>query len=1120
MASGYNHKEIEKKWQQRWAEQKLYEVQDKAKGKKNLYVLVEFPYPSGDLHVGHWYAFAVPDAYARMKRMQGHNVLYPIGFDSFGLPAENAAIKNGADPKQWTNANIDRMRDQLKQMGNMFDWSREIAASNPKMYKWTQWLFLQLFKNHQAYRKKAIVNWCPKDKTVLANEQVIHGRCERCDSEVEKKPLEQWFLKITKYADRLIDGLDKLEWPNAIKEAQKSWIGRTTGSEIDFPISRNYKFVLLHGFRESPESSFFPWLKTELEKRGHEVVVPELPNSENPTEEEWVSTALSATEYDESTILLGHSLGATTALKVLEKIDTKIAKAVLVGGFVDPSFKDQSRNFETTFNWSFDFEKISAATHKFILLHDENDVAISSDQADKLQRSLGVKLTRVDAEKAHFQGSEEPEVLREALPYVRVFTTRPDTLFGATFLVVAPEHPFVGSAMTRVENKETVQKYIKETLAKSDIERVEGKEKTGILLEGITVTNPASGENIPVYIGDYVLDYVGTGALMAVPAHDERDFEFAKKHNLPIRQVIVPCYVDPNNPPREEFTEETRNTVVVFVKNKRTNEYAILEWHGKQEGIVTGIMGGVEEGDTPEEAARKEILEEAGLDSLVLVKEMRWVTDAKYCAAHKGVNRHAVVRALLFEVDGIDEQKEIAKEEQEKHTLVWVPEDKVRGKITVIHQKMLWDQIMAEKALKVDGVLTNSGKFDGLQSEEAKKEITEFANGRVINHYRQRNWLISRQRYWGTPIPIVYDPQGEAHAVPDEHLPWLLPEDVDLSQSEQTPLARSKELQERVTKIFGEGWTPEVDTMDTFMDSAWYFMRYLDPRNEEEFSSEEKRKDWMPVDRYSGGAEHTTMHILYSRYFHKALFDIGLVKEEEPYTVRQNRGLIIAEDGRKMSKRWGNVVNPDEQVAHVGADSVKMYLAFIGPYNEVGSYPWNTNGLVGVRRFLERIWALSEKVSDGEVDKETETLLHQTIKKVEQDIQSMKFNTSVSALMILQNELQKLDSIPKEVYETMLKLLAPFAPHMTEELWEKMGHSTSIHLEEWPQYDEKKASSEKVIMAVQIAGKVRGTIEMPRGAKETEVLEMAKNNKKLAKYIDFEPQKVIFIPDRVINLIP
>jgi len=965
MISGYDHKKIEPKWRKRWEEAELYRTPDIVPGKENFYTLVEFPYPSGDLHVGHWSAFAVPDIFARMKRMQGYNVLYPIGFDAFGLPAENAAIKHGADPAKWTWGNIERMRAQLKQMGNMFDWNREVSACDPSFYKWTQWLFLQLFKKGLAYKKKALVNWDPIDRTVLANEQVLpDGTAERSGAKVEKKELAQWFLKITEYADRLIDDLDDLEWPEPIKEAQRNWIGRNEGAEIDFPIAQKFKFVFLHGFEGSPYEGFFPSLKKELESRGHEVIVPLLPHADKPNEKDWVETALNAAPYDENTILLGWSLGAVTALKVLEKIDQNIAKTILVGGFIDSRFADHSRNFEDAFSWNFDWKKIKSSTHVLTMLHDINDPAISFDQAQRLEAESGLSVNYVEAEDGHFDGATEPEVIRATIPSIRIFTTRPDTLFGATYTVLAPEHPLVkqwtdDSEQTTVENKDEVIAYVKAASQKSELERQENKEKTGVELKGIKVINPATKEEILVFIADYVLSGYGTGAIMAVPAHDERDREFASVHNLPIRNVV--------------------------------------------------------------------------------------------------------------------------------------------GE---------------------DGILHDSGDFNGLSSEEAKKKITEYVGGRMTKTFRQRDWLISRQRYWGTPIPIVYDPEGKPHAVPDEHLPWLLPTDVDFTPTGEAPLSSSKELKERTEQIFGKGWTPEVDTMDTFVDSSWYFLRYLDPKNDTEFCSKNLQKTWMPVRQYTGGAEHTTLHILYSRFFYKALYDLGLVTENEPYKVRMNRGLILAEDGRKMSKRWGNVVNPDEQVKNVGADSIKMYLAFIGPYNEVSTHPWNTSGLVGVRRFLERVWSLAEKVGDRGDSKALEALRHQTIKKVGDDIETMKMNTSVSALMIYSNELVAQEQVSREDYETLLKLLAPFAPHMAEELWERLEHDTSIHLEVWPDYDPKKTVSETAEVAVQINGKTRGTVSVVRDSVEAGVVEAVKKDEKLSKYLDFEPRKVIFIPNKIINFLP
>jgi leucyl-tRNA synthetase len=799
----YDHKALEKKWQDEWERAKLYETPDSVVGKENLYALVEFPYPSGDLHVGHWDAFAVPDMYVRMKRMQGYNVLFPFGYDAFGLPAENAAIKRNINPADWIAESITKMRAQMKTTGNAFDWSREINTSSPEYYRWTQWLFLKLYEKGIAYRGKGLVNWCPNDQTVLANEQVIDGKCERCDAVVEQKELEQWFFKITDYADRLIDDLDGLDWPEPIKLAQKNWIGRSVGAEITFDLA----------------------------------------------------------------------------------------------------------------------------------------------------------------------GRDEK---------ITVFTTRPDTLYGATYVVLAPEHPLVHSLGDSPE----VKAYCEAAKQKTEIERTaEGKEKTGVQITGVMAINPATKEEVPVYVADYALAHYGTGAVMGVPAHDERDFEFARKYKLLIKNVVANS----------------------------------LEWN-----------------------------------------------------------------------------------------------DPVMGRM----------KLADEVPFTGSGTLQNSGNFTRMMSVDAKAKITEFVGGKLTSKYKVRDWLVSRQRYWGAPIPIVYDPEGKAHPIPEEHLPWLLPEDADIKPKGTSPLGSSKELLERTERIFGKGWRPETDTMDGFVDNSWYFFRYLDPHNAEEFSSLEKQKLWMPIRRYSGGAEHTTVHVLYSRFLTKVLFDLGLSTVEEPYEVRLNRGIILAEDGRKMSKRWGNTVNPDEHVANVGADAVRTYLAFIGPYNVVGSFPWSTNGLIGVRRFLERVAGLTEKIGPTADSSDLVTLMQQTIKKVGEDIESMKFNTCVSALMILSNTMGDATSISKSSYETLLVLLAPFAPHLTEELWHELGHTTSIHLEPWPTYDATKLVADTVIVAVQVAGKTRGTVTVPNGASEEMVRAAVQKDEKLAQYIPQTPSRVVYVQNKILNLVP
>ncbi len=797
----FDHKSIEKKWQEYWEKNNINKTEDKVEGKDNYYVLVEFPYPSGNLHVGHWHAFAVTDIYARYKRMLGFNVLYPIGFDAFGLPAENAAIKRGINPRVWTEQNIEYMSGQLRSMGAMFDWSRMIKTIDPEYYKWTQWMFIQFMKAGLAEQKNVPANWCPSCKTVLANEQVINGKCERCDSEVEKKDLKQWTLKITKYADRLIDDLDDLDWPEEIKKSQKEWIGRSEGAEIEFPVK--------------------------------------------------------------------------------EREET-----------------------------------------------------------------------------------------------IKVFTTRPDTIFGATYMVLAPEHELVQKWLDEevVKNKEEVENYIKEAKKKSEIERTNAeKEKSGVKLDGVVAINPArekagmDGVEIPVFIADYVLAHYGTGAIMAVPAHDERDFEFAKKYNLPVLQVV-------------------------------------------------------ECGELP-------------------------------CAE--------------------------------------------------------------------SGELINSGTFNGLGNEEAKQSIVDWLGAKMTKTYRLHDWIVSRQRYWGVPIPVVHCEKCGAVPEKEENLPVLLPEVEDYLPSDdgRSPLAKVESFVNTTCPECGASAKRETDTLDTFVDSSWYFLRYIDPYNENEFSGMDKQKLWMPVDFYSGGAEHTTMHLLYSRFWHKALYDLGFVKDKEPYKRRLNRGLIMGPDGQKMSKSKGNVIDPDEVVENVGADSVRTYLAFMGPYNEPGHYPWNPDGVVSVRRFLERVYGLQFVLTDNE-DEELEKLLHKTIKKVREDSERLKFNTAISAMMVFAKEAEK-KGLSKKQLETFVKLIAPYAPHLAEEIWQNaLGNSESVHLQQYPEYDEEKIKDESIIIAVQINGKVRAEIAISPEASEEEVKEKALSNDKVQKYIEGkEIKKFIYIPGRIVNIV-
>ncbi len=947
----YDHKEIEASFQKKWEDAHLYDCSLDDESREKYYLLFEFPYPSGDLHIGHWYAFALTDIYARKLRMEGKNVLFPVGFDAFGLPAENAAIKHGLDPKEWTYANMDRMRAQMKSMGTSVDWSKEVISCEPEYYKWTQWLFTKFYEHGLAERKEAFVKWCPKDKTVLANEQVKDGACERCGTEVEDRSLTQWFLAITKYADRLLSDLDHLNWPSEIKEAQRAWIGKSEGAKLTFPI------------------------------------------------------------------------------------------------------------------------------------HDgEGDVPLYAD----------------------------------------VFTTRPDTVFGATYLVLAPEHPLVDTLVQYARNAEDVRAYQRETSKKTERERSENKEKTGVVLEGIMATNPATKLDIPVYIADYVLASYGTGAVMAVPAHDERDFEFAQMYHLPIKHVIEPRYIDTVNPHIEGKEVVERNGVLAIVRNPKDMTYLCLKW--AHADWLTFVTGGREDGEDGADAARREVEEETGYTDLKLIGHLG-NTRSEFFASHKDLNRIGHSETYLFELAS-DKRSSVTSEEQAKHEVVWLTEDEMKERgLRHAEFDYLWDQVQnGARAYTGDGYLINSGEFSNRENREAFDDIIAYVGGEKVSNFRLRDWSVGRQRYWGCPIPMVYDPQGNPHPIPSEHLPWLLPTDVTLSESAEedaSPLARSQELKERVERIFGAGWTPEYDTLDTFVDSSWYFMRYLAPHDAHDFSNQTLLKRWMPVDRYSGGSEHTTMHLLYARFFTKVLYDLALSPVSEPFAERLNRGIILGPDGEKMSKSKGNVINPDEVVAKHGSDAVRMYLAFIGPYNEPGHYPWNLDGTFSMRKFLDRIYNLKDRVSDIDMSSETATHMAKTIAKVTEDTDRFKFNTAISALMVCVRELEGLMEVPQEAYTLLLRLLAPFAPHLAEHLFEPYGGGSSIHTQPWPAADTSLLVSSTMTIVIQVAGKRRAEVELSSDASEQEVLEAALSLEQVRKFAgEGAPSRHIYVPGRLINIIP
>lgn len=831
----YDFIKIEKHWQKEWEKDGTYVANDKSK-KEKKYILIEFPYPSGEgLHMGHLRPYVAGDVYSRFLRMRGYGVMYPIGWDAFGLPAENFAIKNKVHPSISTAKNVANAKMQLKSWGMGFDWSREVNTTDPNYYKWTQWIFLKLFKAGLAYEAKGLINWCPSCKTGLANEEVVGGVCERCGTMVEKKELRQWYLKITAYAEKLLEGLKTLEWENKIKIQQENWIGRSEGVLIKFQIT-------------------------------------------NP---------------------------------------------------------------------------------------------LAEGAGDKSQINSNPPV-----------GGQNPEL------FIEVFTTRPDTLFGATYLVISPEHDAISNfsclpagRQFLISNKEEVAKYIATTKNKSEEERIENKEKTGVELKGIKAINPANNEEIPIFIADYVLSGYGTGAIMAVPAHDERDFEFARKFNIPIREVIA-------------------NT---------------LEWH-----------------------------------------------------------------------------------------------DPVMGKMK------LADQI----PFIGEGSLINSGKFNNITSKEAKEKITEFVKGKKQIQYRLRDWVFSRQRYWGEPIPLIHCEKCGIVPVPEEELPVTLPDvkKYEPTGTGESPLAAIESwVNTKCPKCGGSG-KRETNTMPQWAGSSWYYLRYIDPKNEKEFAGKELLKYWLPVDAYFGGMEHNTLHLLYSRFWHEFLYDEKLVPTSEPYAKRIPHGIILGADGEKMSKSRGNVVNPDAIVKEFGADALRMYELFLGPHEATVS--WNERGILGVSRFLERVYKLFQsKENEGDEDGMVKGVLHETIKKVGEDIEAFKFNTVVSALMILLNQIEN-KKISRETKETFLKLLAPITPHIAEELWYELGNENSVHISEWPTFDIGFVQKNSFILVIQVNGKVRDQIEVQKDITKEEVEKIALTSEKVVLYMNGKiPKNTIYVPGRIFNIV-
>lgn len=798
----YNFKQVEKKWQDIWYSQNTFAAKNDYSLPK-FYCLVEFPYPSGQgLHVGHPRSYTALDIVARKKRLQGYNVLYPMGWDAFGLPTENYAIKNHVHPAEVTKQNIAHFKSQLQSLGFSFDWTREINTTDPDYYKWTQWIFIQLFKKDLAYKKKMAVNWCTSCKCVLANEEVVNGVCERCGSEVIRKEQSQWMLKITDYADRLVKDLDDVDFIDRVKVQQRNWIGKSHGAEVDF----------------------------------------------------------------------GTTLGDT----------------------------------------------------------------------------------------------------------LTVYTTRCDTLFGATYMVISPEHPYIEKWAPNIKNMDEVRAYQQEAAKKSDFERTEiNKDKTGVRLDGVMGINPVNDKEIPIFISDYVLTSYGTGAIMAVPAHDTRDWEFAKKFDLPIIEVV---------------------------------------------------------------AGGEDVQKEAFTD----------------CAT---------------------------------------------------------------------GKLVNSGFITGMSVEDAKKAMTEWlekeGKGREKVNFKLRDWVFSRQRYWGEPIPIVKCEKCGYVPLPESELPLRLPnvDSYEPTDNGESPLSKMTDWVNTTCPCCGGPAKRETDTMPQWAGSSWYFLRYTDPHNDKALASKEALEYWTPVDWYNGGMEHTTLHLLYSRFWHKFLYDIGVVPTSEPYMKRTSHGMILGENGEKMSKSRGNVVNPDEIVDRYGADTMRIYEMFIGDFEKAA--PWNSDSIKGCKRFVERYWNLQEIVADGDgYSSDLEALMHKTIKKVTEDIDNLKCNTAIAAMMTLLNKVYEKKSITRAELRDLTIMLNPFAPHVTEELWEKMDFGGAVHDAKWPEYDESKTVENSVEIVLQIMGKVRSRMTIPVDMPKEEVIALAKADEKIAAAIEGKTiKKEIYVPNKLVNIV-
>lgn len=1082
----YNPSEIEPRWQKIWADDKRYAAPD-ASDKPKYYVTGMFPYPSGaGMHAGHFMEHSIVDGVARFRRALGYNVMYPMGFDNFGLPAENYAIKTGVSPQQATRDNIANFKNQLTRVGASIDWTREVQTSDPSYYKWTQWVFTQLFERGLAYQKEANQWWCDIDKTVLANEQVINGKCWRHDGPNDppatKKNIKQWFFKITDYADSLLEEIPALNWPNKIKVAQENWIGRSEGAEIEFQLESSEVGKLESNAKDSLK--FTPELtKMILDGKKTSTIRLEAKNLSIGDIAEFM------TRDGEDVISFGAAKITDVRTMPLKDIPNDLAGHEPMNG--DEEKLAKYRNYYSD-DVTLDTEFV---IYDFDFIPDSN---------------------------FYIQNS------------IRVFSTRPDTLFGATFLVLAPEHP-LARELANDDTRHAVNAYIDAAIKRTEIERQsEGKEKTGVFT-GSHAINPASGEKVQIWIADYVLGGYGTGAVMGVPAHDERDFAFAEKFGLPIIQVIASHLTHPDDSifaPHKDLETLERPTVDAIITDGK-GKYLLISENDEN---VHFVGGGIDETDESEEAAlRREIIEEAGYTNVISIAQAAPYSSSTSYRHTKNKNQHTW--GAFYEVV-VDPDVQVKSEiDTGRHSAEWVDKDEVDQRLTWESHRNGWRAYLSQASRTVfgvgEGTLVNSGAFDGMSSSEAREQIVAWleqeGRGAAKVTYKMRDWLISRQRYWGAPIPIIHCDEHGAVAVPEKDLPVLLPEVEDFAPKGdgKSALAAQDDWVNTICPTCGKPAKRETDTMDGYACSSWYLLRYTDPHNTEQAWAPEKAKYWTPLDMYVGG-DHAVAHLLYVRFWNHVFYDMGLVPTKEPVGQLVYHGLIQAEDGTKMSKSKGNVVDPLEVIdAGYGADALRTFELFLGPINENSN--WSSKGIAGVYRFLNRVWTLvqeyeaSDKTGVNDTNK-LESTTHATIKKVTDDLHRLSFNTSIAALMECVNELYKLktDGFSEEwqfTIESLVKLVQPFAPHMAAELWQQLGHETQLDFEPWPMWNDSKIVRDSMTIIVQVNGKLRAKLEVATDAAEDEIKKLALADENVTRYVTGEPRKVIYVKGKLVSIV-